>query len=66
MEEKPIQIYTMNDLIEILGVTRITIIKYIKQGKIKGFKLGNTWRVTKEALEEFIKESENQCNGRKT
>lgn len=58
MTKRPIHIYTVNDIIVILGVTRITIIKYIKEGKIRGFKLGNTWRVTEDALQEFISKSE--------
>ncbi|MFK5883580.1 MAG: helix-turn-helix domain-containing protein [Candidatus Izemoplasma sp.] len=39
---------------------QVTIIKYIKLGKIKGFKFGNSWRVTEEALREFIKRSERE------
>lgn len=53
-----LKVYKVNDLIDILGVTRVTIIKYIKNGRIKGFKIGNSWRVTEEALLNFIKESE--------
>jgi len=53
-----LKVYKVNDLIDILGVTRVTIIKYIKKGRIKGFKIGNSWRVTEEALLNFIKESE--------
>ncbi len=59
MKDKVI-IYDVNDLIDILKVTRITIIKYIKLGKIKGFKFGNSWRVTEESLREFIKRSERE------
>lgn len=53
-----ITIYSLNDLIDILGVTRPTVIKYIKQKKIKAFKIGNSWRVTEEALREYIRNSE--------
>lgn len=59
MKDKVI-VYDVNDLIDILNVTRVTIIKYIKLGKIKGFKFGNSWRVTEEALREFIKRSERE------
>ena len=51
-------LYDVNDLIEILKVTRVTIIRYINQKKIRAFKIGHGWRVTKEALEDFIKTSE--------
>lgn len=53
-----IKIYKVNELIDILGVTRVTIVKYIRKGKIRGFKVGNSWRVSEEALLEFIKNSE--------
>ena len=56
--EIKIKIYKINDLIEILGVTRVTLIKYFREGKIRAFKVGNSWRITEEALMEYIKKSE--------
>jgi len=55
MHKKTENHYTLNDLIIILGVTRITLLKYIKTKKLKAFKLGNQWRVTQEELTQFIK-----------
>jgi excisionase family DNA binding protein len=55
MHKKTENHYTLSDLIEILGVTRITLLKYIKTKKLKAFKLGNQWRVTQEELTQFIK-----------
>lgn len=55
-----VTIYTINDLIEMLGVSRTTIIKYINQKKIRAFKVGNTWRITEQAFFEYIKESESE------
>lgn len=55
-----VTIYDINDLIEMLGVSRTTIIKYIKQKKIRAFKVGNTWRITEQAFLEYIKESESE------
>lgn len=51
-------IYDVNDLIKILKVSRVTIIRYIKDKKIKAFKVGNSYRITKDALMEYIKEQE--------
>ncbi len=56
--ETKIKIYKINDLIDILGVTRVTLIKYFREGKIRAFKVGNSWRITEEALMEYIKKSE--------
>jgi excisionase family DNA binding protein len=54
MRETTTEIFTINDLMEILKVTRRTLQDYIKKGKLKGFKIGNDWRVTREALNEYI------------
>ena len=55
-----VTIYDINDLIEMLGVSRTTIIKYIRQKKIRAFKVGNTYRITEQAFLEYIKESESE------
>lgn len=52
---KDIEVYTLEELIEILQVTRRTLYNWIKDGKLKAFKVGRGWRVTKDALEEFTK-----------
>ena len=54
MYETTPEIYTINDLMEILKVTRRTLQDYIKKGKIKAFKMGNEWRITRQSLEDFI------------
>ena len=50
-EEK---IYSLNDLIDLLQVSRKTLIDYIKKGKIKAFRVGNAYRVTDESLQDYI------------
>lgn len=50
-------VYTVNDLMDILQVSRRTILKYIKEKRIKAFKLGYDWRITKKHLDEFIEDS---------
>ena len=51
------EVYTVNDLMERLKLTRRTILKYIKQGKIKAFRVGQEWRITRKHYEEFIENS---------
>ncbi len=51
--------YTLSDLIDILGVARRTLLKYIKQGKLRAFKLGNQWRVTEAELNKFKEKNSN-------
>lgn len=52
MTEK--KVYTIDELVQMLQVTRRTIYNYIKEGKLKAVKIGKYWRVTDKALEEFL------------
>lgn len=55
MAKDDIEIYTLVEIEEILQVTRRTIYNWIKDGKLKAFKVGKEWRVTREALEDLIR-----------
>lgn len=48
------KVYTIDEVTEILHVTRRTLYIYIKEGKLKAAKIGKYWRVTEKALEEFL------------
>ena len=49
------KVYNTDEVAKILGVTRITVTRYIKSGKLKCFKLGNRLvRITQEMLDEYI------------
>lgn len=56
---KDIEVYTLKEIEELLQVTRRTIYNWIKDGKLKAFKVGKGWRVSKEALEEFTRTGTN-------
>jgi len=61
MSEKTINYYTVKEVGELLNLSPITIRRYIKGQKIKGFyKLGKEYRIEKEDLEKFIKEVKNR------
>lgn len=49
-----IQLYTITELEPILGVTRRTLQSYIKDGRLKGVKIGGKWKVSEETLRKFI------------
>lgn len=49
------QIYTIPEICEILGVKPRTVYKYIREDKLNAFKVGNHWRITDEALQDFLK-----------
>ena len=47
------KLYTPEEISEELKVAKTTVYGWLQHGKLKGIKVGNLWRVTKEALEEF-------------
>ena len=49
-------LYSVDDLHEQLGLSKMTIRAYLRDGKIRGRKLGVKWYVTEEALREYFGE----------
>lgn len=56
---KDIEVYTLEEVQRLLQVTRRTLYNWIKSGKLKAFRAGRQWRVTKEALEDFTRTGTN-------
>ncbi|MGM0546643.1 MAG: helix-turn-helix domain-containing protein [Bacteroidota bacterium] len=50
-------LYSVDDLHEQLGLSKMTIRAYLRDGKIRARKLGVKWYVTEEALREYFNES---------
>ena len=46
--------YTLEEVEDILKVTRRTIYNYIKNGDLKAVKIGKYWRVSETNLQDFI------------
>lgn len=47
--------YTITEVKNILGLSRPTVYSRIEDGTLKAFKAGRQWRVTEQALKEFMK-----------
>lgn len=47
-------LYTLEEVAEILKLTRRTLYTYIKEGKLQAVKIGKYWRVSEADLKEFI------------
>jgi len=47
-------IFTIDEVMELLSVTRFTVHKWIKEGKLRAVRIGRELRVTKEYLDEFL------------
>lgn len=52
------KIYTIEELVDLLKVTRRTIYNYIQSGKLKACKMGKYWRVTQKQLDAFLAQGE--------
>jgi excisionase family DNA binding protein len=46
--------YTVNEVMEILKVTRLTVYNYVKDGRLKGNKVANKWLFTEEQIKDCI------------
>ena len=49
-----IKVYTLDEVADILKVTKRTLYNYVKAGKLPAVKMGKYWRVSEENLKAFI------------
>lgn len=47
-------IYTTEQVADLLQIHPLTVLKYIKLGKLKAIKLGRVYRITDVFLQEFL------------
>ena len=50
------------EVAEYLGVERTTVQRWCRSGYLRGLKFGKAWRIRRDALEDFLKQSENTAN----
>ncbi len=55
-ETKSEKVYTVDDIMEILTVSRETVYNWIRTGKLTAIRLGRQYRITKDHYDQFIKE----------
>ena len=53
------EILTVSELAEYLGVGKNRIYELLNNGTIKGFRIGSTWRISKIAVDTYIRKSSN-------
>jgi len=56
--DAPIKTYTIDELMRILQISRRSIYNYIRQKKLKAYKLGGSYRVSVEQLQKFLSQME--------
>ncbi|MFU8811470.1 MAG: helix-turn-helix domain-containing protein [Balneolaceae bacterium] len=49
-------LYSVDDLHELLGMSKMTIRAYLREGRLKGKKLGVQWYVTEEAIRAYFED----------
>ncbi len=49
-------LYSVDDLHELLGISKMTLRAYLREGRIKGKKLGVSWYVTEDAIRRYFEE----------
>lgn len=47
-------LYSIDDLHEQLGISKMTLRAYLREGRIRGRKLGVSWFVTEDAIREYF------------
>lgn len=47
-------LYSIEDLHEMLGISKMTLRAYLREGRLKGRKLGVQWFVTEEAIRDYF------------
>lgn len=52
------ELLEVEDVASFLGVGHVTIWRWCREGSLPGIKLGRTWRLRREALEEFLRSAE--------
>ena len=50
-----IKLYDIDDLCNFLNISKFTANKICRERKINAVKVGKEWKVTKEALEKYLK-----------
>ena len=52
------ELLAATDVAELVGVKETTVYKWCKEGKLPCLKVGKHWRIRREALEDFLRQSE--------
>lgn len=55
-ERQQIKMYTIDEVAELLGLTKRTIYKYVTEKTLPAYKFGSAWRVGHDDLVQFIED----------
>jgi len=57
----PERLLRPEEVAEMLQVSRRTVVRWLKEGILKGVRVGRLWRVRPEDLEKFLREGYGGC-----
>ena len=49
------RLYSIEEAAAVMGISPITLGKWLRAGKVRGVKLGRIWRIPESALDEIAK-----------
>lgn len=49
-----VEIYTLPQLVDVLKVSKRTLIQYIKEGRLRAVRIGRSWQVSADNLKAFV------------
>ncbi len=55
-----LKLYSVDDLHDMLGISKMTLRAYLREGKLKGKKMGVKWFVTEESLRAYFEQPEQE------
>lgn len=58
-ENDDITLFKLDQVCKTIKVTYPTVLKYIREGQLKGIRIGGQWRVSLAELKRFAKEGSN-------
>jgi len=55
-----VEFYSLDEVAEMLQIPKRTLYHWLDKKELKGYKVGRYWRISKEDLEEFLKDKANK------
>lgn len=52
--------YTPEQVSKLLQLKAVTVHRWLRDGRLKGFRLGRLWRISRSQLEEFLDSNSNK------
>ena len=58
-KEGQLSFYTINEVADMLGVSRVTVARWCNSGEIPAYRLGRKWKINKAEFDAWLQERKN-------